>query len=122
VSLVSAIYDGLIGLAFLLAPGWLASLFGVPPPQPAVLGDTNGLFLLVIGLGYLLPFSDPQRWRAYLWLMGPVLKGGGALVFLRDILVRDSPRVFGLFAVTDGALAVWTLAALLATRHLRVGR
>jgi hypothetical protein len=113
ISLVSGIYDAVLGLAMLLAAGSLAVLFGIPAPRPAVLADTNGLFLLVIGAGYGLPWRDPVAWRPYLWLMGPLLKGGGALVFLRDVLLRDSPAAFALFALSDGALALWTLAALM---------
>ena len=116
VSLVSGVYDVALGVAFLAGTAQLARAFGVAPPVPPVLGDTNGLFLLAIGLGYWLPWRDPERWRAYLWLMGPFLKGGGAFVFLRDVLVRDSPPAFVLFAVSDGALALWTLIVLLASR------
>ena len=117
VSLVSGLYDLAIGTAFLLAAPVVASMFGVAPPSPPVLGDTNGLFLVAIGLGYALPWRDPERWRAYLWLMGPLLKGGGAAVFLRDYLLRGSPQSFLLFSATDGALALWTLVALLRTRR-----
>ena len=117
VSLVSGLYDLAIGAAFLLAAPVVASLFGVPPPSPPVLGDTNGLFLVAIGVGYALPWRDPERWRAYLWLMGPLLKGGGAAVFLSDYLLRGSPQSFLLFSATDGALALWTLVALLRTRR-----
>jgi hypothetical protein len=116
VSLVSGVYDILLGTGFLLGAAQMAALFGVPAPQPAVLGDTNGLFLLSVGIGYWLPFRDPRRWRAYLWVMGPFLKFGGAAVFLRDFLLRDSPAVFLLFAASDGLLALWTLMALLGNR------
>lgn len=116
VALVSGLYDVALGLGLLTAATPVAALFGVPPPQPAVFGDTNGLFLLCIGLGYWLPWRDPERWRAYLWLMGPVLKGAGALIFVVDHVVRQSPDAFLLFAATDGSLAVWTLWALLTTR------
>jgi hypothetical protein len=117
VALVSGAYDVIVGLALLVAAKTVAAWFGVAPPSPAVFADTNGLFLVCIGLGYALPWRDPDRWRAYLWLMGPLLKGGGAIVFLRDYLQRDSPASFLLFAASDGALALWTLAALLATRR-----
>jgi hypothetical protein len=113
VALVSGLYDVLVGLALLVAAPTVANWFGVPPPSPRVFADTNGLFLVCVGLGYVLPWRDPGRWRAYLWLMGPLLKGGGAVVFVRDYLLRGSPASFLLFAVCDGALAVWTLAALL---------
>jgi len=116
---VSGVYDVLVGVALLMGAPTVAAWFGVPPPSPPVFGDTNGLFLVCIGLGYVLPWRDPERWRAYLWLMGPLLKGAGALVFVRDFLLRGSPASFLLFAACDGALAVWTLAALLATRRPR---
>lgn len=120
VSLVSGLYDAAIGVVLLTSAASLAALFGTPPPQPPVFADTNGLFLLCIGLGYWLPWRDPERWRAYLWLMGPVLKGAGALVFLVDHFARQSPAEYLLFTVTDGTLAVWTLAVLLATRSGRI--
>lgn len=78
VALVSALYGTSVGLARLLAAPAMASWAGVAPPSPAVFGDTNGLFLVVVGLGYLLPARDPVRYRGYLWLMGPLLKGSGA--------------------------------------------
>jgi hypothetical protein len=52
------------------------------------------------------------RYRAYLWLMGPLLKGAGAAAFLLDYFLNGSPKSFLLFAASDGALALWTLAAL----------
>jgi hypothetical protein len=113
VSIVSGFYDILLGAAFLVAAPQLARAFGVAPVSPPVLGDIIGLFLLAIGLGYGFPLRDPVRWRGYLWLMGPFLKGGGAVVFLLDLLLRDSPVSFALFALSDGALAVWTLLVLL---------
>jgi hypothetical protein len=117
VALVSLIYDVSVGVALLVAAPAVARLFGIPLPAPAVLADTNGLFLTVVGLGYLLPLRDPVRWRAYLWLMGPLLKGAGALIFLRDALFRDSPPAFLLFAACDGTLAALTLIALLRGRR-----
>jgi hypothetical protein len=92
----------------------LSALFDVPPPTPPIHADLNGIFLLSIAAGYLIPYRDPQSagGRAYLWVMGPMLKGAGAAAFLIDFLVRHSPRSFLLFALSDGALALLTLAAL----------
>ena len=45
--------------------------------------------------------------------MGPGLKGAGAAAFLLDYAIRHSPRSFLLFAISDGAFALLTLAALL---------
>ena len=112
VSLLSFLYDTGLGLTLLFGAAAMAATFGIPPPVPAVLGDTNGILLLGIGIGYLLPLRDPVRWRTYLWVMGPFVKGLGAAVFLRDAVLRDSPPAFLLFALSDGALAVITLLAL----------
>ena len=82
--------------------------------MPEIHAKLNGLFLLAVGAGYWLPYRDPTRHRAYLWLMGPMLKGAGAAVFLADYYINNSPASFLLFAASDGALALWTLAALMA--------
>jgi hypothetical protein len=71
------------------------------------------LFLIAVGLGYYLPWRDPFRHRGYLWIMGVLLKGAGALVFVLDYLLRGSSPSFLLFAVADGSLALLTLWALL---------
>jgi hypothetical protein len=119
IALISFVYDVGVGLALLLAAPAVAGFFRIPQPTPAVLADTNGLLLIGIGLGYVLPLRDPERWRAYLWLMGPWLKGAGAVVFLRDALFRASPASFLLFALADGTLAVLTLIALVRSRRLK---
>jgi hypothetical protein len=87
-------------------------LFDIPLPHPPLYGDLNGIFLLAVGLGYAIPYRDPERGRAYLWVMGPFLKGAGALAFLFDYVVRHSPSSFLLLAAGDGALALITLWAL----------
>jgi hypothetical protein len=112
VAAVSGLYDIGLAAALLLARPWLVRAFGLPPPVPAIHADLNGLFALAIGVGYVLPYRRPDTWRAYLWLMGPFLKGLGAALFVADYLLRGSPASFLLFAAGDGTLAVWTLWAL----------
>jgi hypothetical protein len=116
-SLISGVYDALIGLALLAGRDLLAQLFSVAPPTPAIHGDLNGLFALAIAVGYALPYRDPERYRGYLWVMGPLLKGGGALLFILDVALRGSPATFLVFAATDGGLALATLWALLGSRR-----
>jgi hypothetical protein len=95
-------------------PFLLASAFGVPAASPRIFSDLNGLFLLAVGAGYYLPWREPDRYRGYMWVMGPMLKGAGAALFVVDYLLRGSPKSFLLFAASDGALALLTLYALLA--------
>jgi hypothetical protein len=115
IAAVSGIYDALVGAMMLLGRPLLVRLFDVPPPQPPIHADLNGIFLLAVAAGYVMPFRDPERGRGYLWVMGPFLKGAGALAFLADYAVRHSPRSFLIFAASDGLLALLTLWALLST-------
>jgi hypothetical protein len=110
---ISLAYDLSAGLLLLAATDSMASWFGVPVPTPVIFAKLNGLFLIAVGLGYLLPLFDPVRYRGYLWVFGPLLKGAGAITFIVDYFVNESPASFLLFAFTDGALAVATLWALL---------
>jgi len=119
VAALSAVYDLLIGAALLAGRPLLVQLFGLPAPVPPLHADLNGLFTLAIGIGYVLPFRDPERYRAYLWLMGPGLKGAGAILFVADYLLRGSPASFLLFALGDGSLALLTLWALVRSHSFR---
>jgi hypothetical protein len=114
IAAVSGIYDACVGVVMLAGRPLLAHLFSVALPSPPIHADLNGIFLLSIAAGYLIPYRDPgsRGGRAYLLVMGPLLKGAGAAVFVLDYLFRQSPRSFLLFAVSDGALALLTLAAL----------
>jgi hypothetical protein len=115
VAAVSGIYDAMIGVTMLAGRPLLSSLFSVPLPQPPIHADLNGIFLLAVAAGYLIPYREPDSagGRAYLWTMGPLLKGAGALTFIIDYYVRHSPPAFLLFAVSDGTLALVTLWALI---------
>src|ERR1700738_3445139 len=102
----------------LLGRPLLSRLFDVPLPQPPIHADLNGIFLLSVAAGYLIPYREPDSsgGRLYLWIMGPLLKGTGALVFILDYYVRHSPASFLLFAVSDGTIALLTLWALTVRR------
>jgi hypothetical protein len=117
VAAVSGLYDAMVGVTMLAGRPLLSSIFDVPLPDPPIHADLNGIFLLSIAAGYLIPYREPgsSGGRAYLWVMGPLLKGAGAATFVIDHLVRNSPSSFLLFAASDGALAILTLAALLAS-------
>ncbi|HSP90514.1 MAG TPA: hypothetical protein VLN08_06395 [Vicinamibacterales bacterium] len=116
IALVSLVYDALLGVGLLAGRPLLVQWFGVPDPVPPIHADLNGLFALAIAAGYWLPYRDPDRYRGYLWVMGPVLKGAGAALFVADFLLRGSPASYLLFAAADGTLALVTLWGLLTTR------
>jgi hypothetical protein len=118
IAAVSGIYDAIVGVTMLAGRPLLASIFNVALPEPPIHADLNGLFLLSVAAGYLIPYREPDSTggRAYLWVMGPLLKGAGAATFVLDHFLRGSPASFLLFAVSDGALALVTLWALQRSR------
>ena len=120
IAAVSGVYDAVAGVAMLTGRPVLAHLFGVPLPAPPIHADLNGVFLISIAAGYLIPYRSPdsREGRAYLWVMGPLLKGAGAVAVVLDAWVRHSPPSYLLFALGDGTLAVLTGWALLAGRNV----
>jgi len=117
VAAISLVYDAAVGVVMIAARPVLARLFDIPLPAPPLHADLNGIFLLAVAVGYLIPYREPESsaGRAYLWVMGPLLKGAGTVTFVLDRLLRQSPISFLLFAVSDGTLALVTLWALLTT-------
>ena len=122
VAAISFVYDGLVGVLLLAGRPLLVQLFQVPAPQPPIHADLNGVFLLSVALGYLIPYREPESaaGRGYLWVMGPFLKGVGAVTFVLDYLLRHSPSSFLIFAASDGTLALLTLWALLSAPRSRL--
>jgi hypothetical protein len=112
VALISLVYDVSAGLALLLAPGLLPSVFGVPVPEPRFFGQLNGLFLLMVGVGYLLPYREPVRARMYMWIFGVGLKTAGAIVFVMAPGDPGAPRALWVFAAGDAVMAALSMAAL----------
>ena len=95
VAAVSGVYDASVGVVMLAGRPLLAQLFHVSLPTPPIHADLNGIFLLSIACGYLIPYREPQSagGRAYLWIMGPGLKGAGAAAFLLDYVDPAFPAV-----------------------------
>jgi len=91
VAAISLVYDAAVGFIMIAARPVLARIFDVPLPVPPIHADLNGIFLVAVAAGYLIPYREPESsaGRAYLWVMGPLLKGAGALTFVLDRLLRQ---------------------------------
>jgi hypothetical protein len=113
---VSSLYDLALAVPMLFAARETARLFGAPDPVPLLNAQLNGVFTLVLGVGYLWAAAAPDERRGYFWVAGVLAKGLGATLFVVDHFLRGSPTSFLLFAATDGTLALVTLALLLRRR------
>jgi hypothetical protein len=107
-----------VGVKMIAGRPIFASLFNVPLPVPPIHADLNGIFLLAVAAGYAITYREPDSsgGRLYLWVMGPLLKGAGALAFVLDYVLRGSPASFLIFALSDGTLALLSLWALVTSR------
>lgn len=113
IAAISLVYDISVGVVLTVFRQQFQELFGMAASQPPIHVDLNALFVTCVGIGYILPYRNPARYRGYIWIFGVLLKFGGAAAFLADYLLRGSPQGFLLFAASDGALAMLTLVALL---------
>ena len=111
---ISLLYDFAIGAGFFFFASNIAIFFKSPSPSPPIIANLLGLFALTAAFCYILPFINPSRWKNLLWLLGPFLKGTGAIVFIADHFFRGSPSSYLIFAFADGFLALWTAVILLA--------
>ncbi len=112
---LSGVYDVALGVAMLLALDDLARLLDLPAPLYPIHANLNGLFALAIGIGYFSILRRPQQARWYLWVMGPFLKGAGAILLLLDFVLRGSPASFLAFAAADAVVASLNGFALVRT-------
>src|SRR4029077_37238 len=114
IAVVSGIYRSIPAVGYHYSRPLFAPYFALPLPTPPVYADINGLFLLAVAAGYLIPYREPdsRAGRSYLWVMGPLLKGCAALAFVLDYWMRSSSPGVLWFAASDGALALATFWAL----------
>ena len=101
------------GATLLVFPSLLPLWFAIALPETAIFLQLNGVFLLAVGAGYLLPYRDPRRYRSYLWVFGVGLKTAGAVVFVIEYLRQAEPAAMLLFAAGDGVMAVLSLVAVM---------
>ena len=125
VAAISFVYDLSAGLTLLLLRGpavsLLPALAALLTPSP-LLANLLGLFLTCVGVGYLLPYRQPQTYRSYLWIFGVALKTAGAIAFMLDYWTRSGAGLMLFFAACDGAVAALTFAALVSGRGGNTGR
>jgi hypothetical protein len=115
---VAALYDGVLGLAFLFAPGWPFATFGVTPPNHMGYVQFPAALLLIFGLMFLAIARDPLANRNLI-PYGILLKLAYSGVVLAYWLGRGIPGMWKPFAVVDLAMAALFLWAWSVLRRPR---
>jgi hypothetical protein len=117
VAAISGLYDVFAGALLLFIGDAITPLTGIHPARPPLFAHLNALFLIAVGIGYALPWREPERYRGYMWVMGPGLKGAGAALFVFEYLRLAAPPSVLLFAASDALIAGLTLVALTKTSN-----
>jgi hypothetical protein len=112
---VSAAYDGLLGLAFLVAGPALFRLTGITPPNHWGYVHFPACLLVVFGLLFLRIASDPVRYRE-LVPFGVLLKVSYVGTVGWHWLGEGLPDLWKYFAVADATFALLFLATYRALR------
>lgn len=113
VAAISGLYDFVAGALLLLGRDYITPLTGIDTAGPPLFAHLNALFLMAVGIGYVLPWREPERYRGYLWVMGPGLKGAGAALFVYEYVRLAAPPSVLLFAASDALVAGMTIFALM---------
>jgi hypothetical protein len=112
--IVAALYDGVLGVVFLLAPGYAFELFSVPPPNHMGYVQFPALLLLVFAVLFAQIAWRPDRF-AHLILYGILLKVSYCGIVFWYWATTGIPHMWKPFAVIDvifAALFVWAWLGL----------
>ena len=107
--LIAAVYDGILGLAFLLAPGRLFGAFDVAPPNHWGYVHFPAALLIVFAMMFFAIARDPENNRNLI-PYGIMLKTAYCGVAFWHWTSAGIPGMWKPFAVADlifGALFVW---------------
>lgn len=111
---IAALYDGVLGLLFLAAPGWPFDQFNVPRPNHLGYVQFPAALLLIFGLIFAAIARNPVANR-HLIVYGILLKIAYCSVAGWHWIATDIPIIWKPFVVIDavmGVLFVWAYMVL----------
>ena len=111
---VAALYDGVLGGVFLVAPTWPFHLFGVAEPNHRAYVQFPAALLLIFALMFLEVARDPSRSR-HLIPYGILLKVAYCGLVFGYWFTAGIPGMWKGFAIADlvmGLLFAWAFLAL----------
>ncbi|RPI78748.1 MAG: hypothetical protein EHM42_13180 [Planctomycetaceae bacterium] len=97
---LAALYDGILGLLFLVAPAWAFTQFGITPPNHFGYVQFSAALLLIFSLMFLRIAQQPHQ-QAPLILYGILLKLAYCGVAFGYWFTTDIPWIWKPFAVID---------------------
>jgi hypothetical protein len=118
--IIGGLYDGILGIAFLIIPGRLFQMFDVPPPNHFGYVKFPALLLIVFALMFFEIAGDPVKFRALIPFGIGLKIAYCSTVFWYD-LTSGIPSMWMPWAWADLVFIALFLYALRATGN-RAGR
>ncbi len=107
---IAAAYDGVLGIAFLVAPAPLFESIGVPPPNHFGYVQFPAALLVIFALMFIAIARDPRANRALI-TYGILLKISYCSVAMGYWFTQDIPFIWKPFAILDLLFAILFVAA-----------
>ena len=117
--LVAALYDGALGLVFLIVPGLVFQWANVTPPNHWAYVQFPACLLIIFGLMFVAIASDPIRNRNLI-VYGILLKLSYCGIASWYWFTAGIPGLWKPFAVIDLVMAVLFFASYRALERLKV--
>ncbi|HJN66071.1 MAG: hypothetical protein QF408_12160 [Pirellulales bacterium] len=120
---VAALYDGLLGVLFVIAPSWVFTKYGIDPPNHLGYVQFSAALLIIFGLMFLNIARDPHK-HAPLILYGILLKVAYCSVTLTYWIDANIPWIWKPFTIIDLVmlgLFVWAWKSLRVERQVEKG-
>ena len=112
---LAALYDGLLGLLFLLAPNWAFTQFDITPPNHVGYVQFPAALLIIFGVMFLNVARAPRQ-NAQLILYGVLLKVAYCSVTFGHWFGTGIPWIWKPFAVIDLVMLVLFIWAWISVR------
>ena len=116
---VSAVYYGVLGLAFLLAPNYVFDYFRVPPPNHFAYVQFPAMLLLIFALMFSMVGKQPER-HIDLILYGILLKLSYCSITAFYWVQGSLPEMWQPFTICDaimGFLYIWAFVHCRIRKH-----
>jgi hypothetical protein len=115
---ISALYDGILGLAFLFAWASLYQHFGVTPPNHPAYVQFPALLLLIFAAMFLRIAQDPRANRDLIWYGGALKVAYSGTAFWY-YFTSNIPAIWMPFALAD---LVFLVLFFIAWNNLKTAR
>jgi hypothetical protein len=110
---LAAIYDGLLGVLFLVAPWWAFERFNVPPPNHMAYVQFPAALLIIFALIFITIARDPLANRGQM-IYGILLKVAYCSIASYYWFTTDIPVIWKPFVWADLAMGVLFVVAYFA--------